>query len=223
MSAAGSSARSAVSSSVSVEAGRRARPPLSCSSRSRVLTRLPLWPMASARRGPSRYVGWAFSQIVEPGRRIAAMGDRQLAAQARQPALVEDRADHPEVLVEHQLLAVADRQPGRFLAAVLEREQAERGDRRGLGRLADPAGRPRTRRTSASALPAEGAGEPVVPGVAEVAERDLERVGDAAAAVLARRPSPAAPSSITRRSPPTEPIVSTGRPCWRASSSSAAA
>ena len=66
VSAAGSSARSAVSSSVSVEAGRRARPPRSCSSSSRVLTRLPLWPMASARRGPSRYVGWAFSQIVEP-------------------------------------------------------------------------------------------------------------------------------------------------------------
>ena len=66
VSAAGSSASSAVSSSVSVEAGRRARPPRSCSSRSRVLTRLPLWPIASARRGPSRYVGWAFSQMVEP-------------------------------------------------------------------------------------------------------------------------------------------------------------
>ena len=36
------------------------------SSSSRVLTRLPLWPIASARRGPSRYVGWAFSQTVDP-------------------------------------------------------------------------------------------------------------------------------------------------------------
>ena len=63
------------------------------------------------------------------GRRVAAVGDREAAAQARDPALVEDRADHPEVLVEHQLLAVADRQPGRLLAAVLEREQAERRDR----------------------------------------------------------------------------------------------
>ena len=66
VSAAGSSARSAVSSSVSVEAGSRARPPSSWVSRSRVLTRLPLWPIAIARRGPRRYVGWAFSQIVEP-------------------------------------------------------------------------------------------------------------------------------------------------------------
>ena len=68
--------------------------------------------------------------------RIAAMGDRELAPETRQASLVEDVADHPEVLVEHQLLAVADRQPGQFLAAMLEREQAERRDRGGLGRLA---------------------------------------------------------------------------------------
>ena len=66
MSAAGSSASRAVSSSVSVDAGSRARPPVSWASSSRVLTRLPLWPMATARRGPRRYVGWAFSQTVEP-------------------------------------------------------------------------------------------------------------------------------------------------------------
>ena len=53
-------------SSVSVEAGSLARPPVSCPSSSRVLTRLPLCPMAIARRGPWRYVGWAFSQTVEP-------------------------------------------------------------------------------------------------------------------------------------------------------------
>ena len=68
--------------------------------------------------------------------RIAAMGDRELTSEARQASLVEDVADHPEVLVEHQLLTVADRQPGRFLAAMLEREEPERGDRGGLGRLA---------------------------------------------------------------------------------------
>ena len=66
VSAAGSSARRAVSSSVSVEAGSRARPPRSRVRSSRVFTRLPLWPIASARRGPSRNVGWAFSQTVEP-------------------------------------------------------------------------------------------------------------------------------------------------------------
>ena len=57
---------SAVSSSVSVDADSRARPPRSWSSSSRVLTRLPLWPSEIARRGPSRSVGWEFSQIVEP-------------------------------------------------------------------------------------------------------------------------------------------------------------
>ncbi len=66
MSPAGSSAMSAVRSSVSVLAGRRARPPESFASSSRVFTRFPLWPIASARRGPRRSVGWAFSQIVEP-------------------------------------------------------------------------------------------------------------------------------------------------------------
>ena len=195
VSAAGSSASSAVSSSVSVEAGRRALPPLSCSSRSRVLTRLPLWPMASAaaRTEPVGRLG-----VLPDGgarRRIAAMGDRELTAEARQAPLVEDRADHPEVLVEHQLLAVADRQPGRLLAAMLEREEPERGDRGGLGRLATRQDHSERRRTSASALPAEGAGEAVVPGVAEVARRDLERVGDAARRgprrCRSRRPWPA--------------------------------
>ena len=66
------------------------------------------------------------------GRRVAAVGDRQAAAQPRQAAFVEHRRDEAEVLVEHQLLAVAHRDAGRLLAAVLQREQAERGD---LGRL----------------------------------------------------------------------------------------
>ena len=43
----------------------RARPAARSSS-SRVFTRLPLCPIASARRGPRRSVGWAFSQTVEP-------------------------------------------------------------------------------------------------------------------------------------------------------------
>jgi hypothetical protein len=57
------------------------------------------------------------------------VGDRQAAPERRQAPLVEDRGDHPEVLVEHQLLAVADGDPGRFLAPVLEREQSEGRDR----------------------------------------------------------------------------------------------
>ena len=66
------------------------------------------------------------------GRRVAAVGDGQVAAQARQAPLVEDLGDQAEVLVEHQLLAVADGDPGRLLAAVLEREDAQRGDGRGV-------------------------------------------------------------------------------------------
>ena len=70
------------------------------------------------------------------------MGDREVAAEAGQPPLVEHLGDHPEVLVEHQLAPVADRDAGRLLAAVLEREQAGRGDG---GRLVPgpAAGRPR--------------------------------------------------------------------------------
>src|SRR5665811_2446978 len=64
-----------------------------------------------------------------PGGRIAAVGDSERAPKARQAALVEDLGDESEVLVEHQLLTVADSNSGRLLAAVLEREDAERGHR----------------------------------------------------------------------------------------------
>ena len=143
-----------------------------------------MWPIASARRGPSRNVGWAFSQTVEPGRRVAAVGDREVAPETRHPPLVEDRADHPEVLVEHQLLAVADRDPGRLLAAVLEREQPERGDRRRLGAAAGRDDRPEHAAHPQPSLPAERPRQPGVPGVAELRQTDVERVRDAAAALL---------------------------------------
>ena len=39
------------------------------------------------------------------GRRVAAVGDREVAAERRQAPLVEDLGDHPEVLVEHEDLA----------------------------------------------------------------------------------------------------------------------
>ncbi len=48
------------------------------------------------------------------------MGDGQRAAQARQASFVQDLGDQPQVLVEHQLLPVADGDPRRLLAAVLE-------------------------------------------------------------------------------------------------------
>ena len=121
MSSPGTSARSAVSSSVSVEPGRRARPPGSCSSSWRVLTRLPLWPTATAaaRTQPVGRLGVLPDR--RTGRRVAAMGDGELAAQRRQATLVEDLCDHAEVLVDHHALAVADRHarptPGRGAGA----------------------------------------------------------------------------------------------------------
>ena len=132
MSVAGSSARSVVRSSVSVVAARRARPPSSWVSSSRVFTRLPLCPIATARRGPSRNVGWAFSQIVEPVVEYRQWAMARSPRKRRQPPVVEDLGDHAEVLVQEDLGAVADREAGRFLAAMLEPEEARRGDRGGL-------------------------------------------------------------------------------------------
>ena len=61
------------------------------------------------------------------------MGDREVATKRGQAPFVEDLADHPEILVEEDLVSIAHRDPGRFLAAVLEGEEAERGDRGRLG------------------------------------------------------------------------------------------
>ena len=66
------------------------------------------------------------------GGRVAAVGDREVAGERRDPPLVEDLADHAQVLVDHQVAAVGDADAGRLLAAVLEREQRGRGDGRGL-------------------------------------------------------------------------------------------
>jgi hypothetical protein len=60
------------------------------------------------------------------------VGDGERTAQARQAALVEDLGDEAKILVQHQLLAVADRDTGRFLAAVLEREDSECGNSGGI-------------------------------------------------------------------------------------------
>ena len=45
------------------------------------------------------------------GRRVAAVGDREVAGERRDPPLVEDLADHAEVLVDHQVPAVRHPHP----------------------------------------------------------------------------------------------------------------
>ncbi len=56
------------------------------------------------------------------------MADGQVAVQGVQVALVEDLRDQAHVLVDEDLVAVADRDAGRLLAAVLQGVQAEVGE-----------------------------------------------------------------------------------------------
>ena len=56
------------------------------------------------------------------------MADGQVALQGGQVALVEDLGDQAHVLVDHDLVAVADRDAGRLLAAVLQGVEAEVGE-----------------------------------------------------------------------------------------------
>ncbi len=58
-------------------------------------------------------------------RRVARVADRDLAAEAVELLLVEDLRHEPEVAQRRQPAVLRDRDPGRFLAAVLEREEAE--------------------------------------------------------------------------------------------------
>ena len=60
------------------------------------------------------------------------MPDREVAAQAGQGRLVEDLGDQAEILVDHHAGAVADRDAGRLLAAVLQRVEPEVGELRDL-------------------------------------------------------------------------------------------
>ena len=53
------------------------------------------------------------------------MPDRDLAAQSAQRLLVEDLRDEAELADGRQPAVLRDGDPGRFLAAVLEREQTE--------------------------------------------------------------------------------------------------
>ena len=56
------------------------------------------------------------------------MPDREVALERGEPALVEHLGDEAHVLDDGDRLAVADRDAGRLLAPVLEREQAEIGE-----------------------------------------------------------------------------------------------
>ena len=56
------------------------------------------------------------------------MPDREVPAQAGQGRLVEDLGDQAEILVDHHAGAVADRDAGRLLAAVLQRVEPEVGE-----------------------------------------------------------------------------------------------
>ena len=56
------------------------------------------------------------------------MRDREVSPERVQAPLLKDLRDQAQVLVDHDTLAVAHRDAGRLLAAMLEREQPERGD-----------------------------------------------------------------------------------------------
>ena len=161
VSAAGSSASRAVRSSVSVDAGSRASAALELGQQLPGVDEVAVVADREGPAGPEAIRRLGVLPDRRAGRRVAAMGDGEVAAERREPTLVEDRADEPEVLVEHELLGVADRETGRLLAAVLEGEQAGRRD---LGRL-EPGGEHGAEDAAhaASALLPECPGETIAP------------------------------------------------------------
>ena len=64
------------------------------------------------------------------GGRVARVADRRVAVQAAQLLFVEDLGDEAHVAQHRQAAVVRDGDPGRLLAAVLEREEPEEGDAR---------------------------------------------------------------------------------------------
>ena len=66
------------------------------------------------------------------GRRVPGVPDRDGALQRLQRALVEDLRDQAHVLVDEDLVAVADRDAGGLLPAMLQRVEAEVGELRDL-------------------------------------------------------------------------------------------
>jgi hypothetical protein len=83
-----------------------------------VLIRLPLWPSA-----------------IEPssvGGGVTRVADREVALERLERGVVEDLRDQAHVLVDQDLAAVADRDAGRLLAAVLQRVETEVAELRHL-------------------------------------------------------------------------------------------
>ena len=78
------------------------------------------------------------------GRRVARVADRGVAVQAAQLLLVEDLRDEAHVAQHRQPAVVGDGDPGRLLAAVLQREEAEVGDARDVALRARGCRRRRT-------------------------------------------------------------------------------
>ena len=66
------------------------------------------------------------------GRGVARVTDREVPLERRERGLVEDLRDQAHVLVDEDLVAVADRDAGRLLAAVLQRVEAVVGELRDL-------------------------------------------------------------------------------------------
>ena len=75
--------------------------------------------------------------VARAGGGVAGVADGEVAVEGGQVALVEDLGDQAHVLVDHDAVAVADRDPGGLLAAVLQGVEPEVGE---LGDLF--AGRP---------------------------------------------------------------------------------
>ena len=188
VSAAGSSARSAVSSSVSVLAARRPRPPVELVEQLAGVDEVAV--VADRERPPRAEPERRLGVLPDrrAGRRVAAVGDREVARERGDPPLVEDLADHAEVLVDHQ---VAGRRtprrrptPGRGAGARTARSRrppAASWPRSGSTTPTTPhiSGLRRRR-----VVPAERPWQAVVPRVPQVVDGDVERVGDPAAALL---------------------------------------
>ena len=112
-----------------------------------------MWPSATVRARPWWSSGCAFAHAFAAGRRVARVADRELAVQAREAPLVEHLRHEPEVAQRGQPAVLGDGDPGRLLAAVLQRVEPEVGEPRdvAVGRAdaedaAHLATRPRARR-----------------------------------------------------------------------------
>ena len=109
--------------------------PSFCSARCTVmaLVRLPLWAIASPPSASSAKKRLHVAQAGAAGRGVARMADGAVAVQAlHHGRLGEGVADQPDMALDVELRAVIGDDAGRFLAAMLQRVQAERDDRRGV-------------------------------------------------------------------------------------------